>query len=94
MIGNWNPRFIRQLNDWELEEVDIFFERLYDHAISMDTEDSVKWVDTRVVFFLLGPSTPPWLVGEWILSLTVEFRTPGSLLESTSLLGRQLGLRY
>ncbi|KAL6336780.1 hypothetical protein AAG906_036094 [Vitis piasezkii] len=80
MIGSWNPWFIRQLNDWELEEVDIFFERLYDHAISMDTEDSVKWVDTKI--------------GEWIISLTVESGTPGSLLESTSLLGRQLGLRY
>ena len=51
MIGSWNPWFIRQLNDWELEEVDIFFERLYDYAISMDTEDSVKWVDTKSGIF-------------------------------------------
>ena len=49
--GSWNPRFIRQLNDWELEEVDIFFERLYDHAIFMDTEDSVEWVDTKSSIF-------------------------------------------
>ena len=69
--GSWNPRFIRQLSDWELEEVDIFFERLYDHFISMDIEDSVEWVDTKSGIFLLGPSTPPWLIGEWILSLTV-----------------------
>ena len=40
--GSWNPRFIRQLNDWELEEVEIFFERLYDHVSFMDTEDSVE----------------------------------------------------
>ncbi|RVW67778.1 hypothetical protein CK203_062452 [Vitis vinifera] len=69
--GSWNPRFIRQSNDWELEKVDIFFERLYDHAISMDIEDSVEWVDTKSSIFLLGPSIPPWLVGEWIISLIV-----------------------
>ena len=49
--GSWNPRFIRQSNDWELEKVDIFFERLYDHAISMDIEDSVEWVDTKSSIF-------------------------------------------
>ena len=33
----------------------------------------IQWSELtqRVVFFLLGPSSPPWLVGEWILSLTV-----------------------
>ena len=31
----------------------------------------MEWVDTKSGIFLLGPSTPPWLVGEWILSLTV-----------------------
>ena len=50
---SWNPRFVRQLNDWELEEVDIFFERLYDHSISMDIEDSVEWVDTKSGIFFV-----------------------------------------
>ena len=49
--GSWNPKFIRQLNDWELEEVDILFERLYDHSISMDTEDLEEWVDTKSGIF-------------------------------------------
>ena len=53
--GSWNPRFIRQLSDWELEEVDIFFERLYDHFISMDIEDSVEWVDTKSGIFSVRP---------------------------------------
>ena len=49
--GSWNPRFIRQLNDWELEEVDNFFERLHDHSLSMDSEDSVEWVDIKSDIF-------------------------------------------
>ena len=49
--GSWNLRFIRQLNDWELEEVDNFFERLHDHSLSMDSEDSVEWVDIKSDIF-------------------------------------------
>ncbi|RVW63334.1 hypothetical protein CK203_058258 [Vitis vinifera] len=55
---SWNPRFVRQLNDWELEEVDIFFERLYDHSISMDMRIQWSGLTQRVVpvrvSFLLG----------------------------------------
>nr|CAN61601.1 hypothetical protein VITISV_013027 [Vitis vinifera] len=39
------------LNDWELEEVDNFFESLHDHSLSMDSEDSVEWVDTKSGIF-------------------------------------------
>ena len=41
--GRWNPRFIRQLNDWELEEVDNFFKRPHDHHLSTNFEDSVEY---------------------------------------------------
>ena len=39
------------MNDWELEEVDNFFESLHDHSLSMDSEDSVEWVDTKSGIF-------------------------------------------
>ena len=37
--GSWNPRFGRQLHDWKLEEVDVFFGRLYEYSVSMEIED-------------------------------------------------------
>ena len=37
----------------KLEEVDIFFERLYDHSISMDSEDSVEWLNTKSGIFFV-----------------------------------------
>ena len=45
--GSWNPRFIRQLNDWELKKVNNFFGRQHDHSLSMDSEDLVEWADTK-----------------------------------------------
>ncbi|RVW55322.1 hypothetical protein CK203_089055 [Vitis vinifera] len=69
--GSWNPRFIRQLNDWELEEVDIFFERLYDHAIFMDTEDSVEWVDTKSSIFSVRVAFFVW-EATWAKILTLD----------------------
>lgn len=38
---SWSLRFVRQLHDWELKEVDGFFERLYNHSISLDSEDTM-----------------------------------------------------
>lgn len=38
---SWSLRFVRQLHDWELKEVDAFFERLYNHSISLDSEDTM-----------------------------------------------------
>ncbi|RVW26432.1 hypothetical protein CK203_086154 [Vitis vinifera] len=37
--GSWNPRFIRRLNNWELEEIDFFFGKLHDHSLSLDFDD-------------------------------------------------------
>ncbi|RVW59935.1 hypothetical protein CK203_086935 [Vitis vinifera] len=45
--GSWNPRFFRQLNDWELEEADNFFGRLHDHSLSLDSENILVWRDTK-----------------------------------------------
>ena len=39
--GSWNPRFFRQLIDWELEEVDNFFKRLHDQFLSLDSKDTL-----------------------------------------------------
>ena len=35
------------MNDWELDEVYNFFERLHDHSLSMESKDSVEWVDIK-----------------------------------------------
>ena len=45
--GSWNPRFFRQLIDWELEEVANFFGRLHDYFPSSNFEDILVWVDTK-----------------------------------------------
>ena len=51
--GSWNPRFFKQLNDWEFEEVDNFFKRFHDHSSPLDFEDILVWVDTKNdVFFV------------------------------------------
>nr|CAN83497.1 hypothetical protein VITISV_026967 [Vitis vinifera] len=40
-VLNWGLRFVRQLHDWELEEVDVFFGRLYDQSIRSGFEDTM-----------------------------------------------------
>ena len=44
--ASWGPRFVRQLHDWELE-VDEFFGRLYDHSISLNSEDTMVWLGLK-----------------------------------------------
>ena len=44
---SWDPRFIRQLNDWKLEEIDVFFRRLHNHSISLGTDDVMVWLETK-----------------------------------------------
>ena len=41
------PRFIRQFNDWELEEVDAFFGRLHSYSIGSGTFDTMVWLETK-----------------------------------------------
>ena len=69
--GSWNPRFFRQLNDWELEEIDNIFGRLQDHSPSLDFEDILVWVDTKNSVFSIKSYSFPWTGGERILSLMV-----------------------
>ena len=45
--GSWGPRFIRQFNDWELEEVDAFFGRLHSYSIGSGTFDTMVWLETK-----------------------------------------------
>ncbi|RVW29823.1 FGGY carbohydrate kinase domain-containing protein [Vitis vinifera] len=53
--GSWGPRFIRQLHDWELEEVDVFFGRLHDHSIvwNWGIDDIMVWLDRKNDNFLV-----------------------------------------
>lgn len=45
--GSLGLRFIRQLNDWELEEVDIFFGRLHDYSTSLEIDNIMVRVETK-----------------------------------------------
>ena len=45
--GSWGPRFIRQFNDWELEEVDALFGRLHSYSIVSGTFDVMVWLETK-----------------------------------------------
>ena len=45
--GNRDPRFGRQLHDWELEEVKVFFRMLYEYSIIVGTEDIKVWLVTN-----------------------------------------------
>lgn len=41
----WNVTFIRNLQDWEIEGVELFFAQLYDAKIERGTEDALIWGD-------------------------------------------------
>ena len=45
--GSWGSRFIRQFNDWELEEVDALFGRLHSYSIGSGTFDTMVWLETK-----------------------------------------------
>ena len=45
--GSWGPRFIRQFNDWELEDIDAFFGRLHNYVISLGATDDMVWLGTK-----------------------------------------------
>lgn len=40
---SWNVRFIRGLNDWEIDEVDDLFETLNGKKLIIELEDEKKW---------------------------------------------------
>ena len=88
------PRFIRQFNDWELEEVDALFRRLHSYSIGSGTFDTVVWLETKdgdfsvrsFYSFLASRRVEPFLYDTMWISW--------ALLELAFLLGRQLGLRF
>ena len=49
--GSWGPRFIRQFNDLELEDVDTFFGRLHNCFSALGTIDDMAWMGTKNEFF-------------------------------------------
>ncbi|RVX12834.1 hypothetical protein CK203_009796 [Vitis vinifera] len=38
-VGHWNPVFTRLNNDWEMEEVEVFFRRLHRQALRRNNKD-------------------------------------------------------
>ncbi|RVW88076.1 Transposon TX1 uncharacterized 149 kDa protein [Vitis vinifera] len=46
-LGGWNPCFVRAFNDWEVEEVSSFMERLHRSRVTEDVEDRVSWTETK-----------------------------------------------
>ena len=51
--GGWNPYFSRALNDWEVEEAEIFLERLHKKGLLGDVDDMVVWIETKSGKFLV-----------------------------------------
>ena len=45
--GSQGLTFLRQLNNWELEEVGILLGRLRGYFIALDIDDFMVWVDTK-----------------------------------------------
>ena len=39
--------FVTQLHDWELEEKDVFLERLYDHCIKAGSKYTMVWLGSK-----------------------------------------------
>ncbi|RVW88403.1 GPI mannosyltransferase 3 [Vitis vinifera] len=85
-------RFIRQFNDWELEEVDVLFGRLHNYSIVAGTFDAMVWLETKDDDFSVQSFHSLRQVGEWSLSHIVRCGNFGSLLEIAFLLGRVLVL--
>ncbi|KAF5467451.1 hypothetical protein F2P56_017276 [Juglans regia] len=40
----WNVIFIRDVNDWEVDDVKAFLERLYSSKLMLGREDSMLWI--------------------------------------------------
>ena len=92
--GSWGSRFIRQFNDWELEEVDALFRRLHSYSIGLGTFDTIVWLETKDGDFSI------WSCYSSLASRRVEpfpydtVWNSWAPLELAFLLGRQLGLRF
>ena len=93
--GSWGPRFIRQFNDWELEEVDALFGgRLHSYSIGSGTFDAMVWLETKDGDFSIRTfysSLASRRVEPFPYDTVWDSWAP---LELAFLLGRQLELRF
>ncbi|RVW63495.1 putative ribonuclease H protein [Vitis vinifera] len=49
--GGWNPCFSRALNDWEMEEAELFLGCLHGKRVIGDEDDKVVWTETKSGIF-------------------------------------------
>ncbi|RVW40194.1 Transposon TX1 uncharacterized 149 kDa protein [Vitis vinifera] len=49
--GGWNPCFSRALNDWEVEEAELFLGCLHGKRVIGDVDDKVVWTETKSGIF-------------------------------------------
>ncbi|RVX22063.1 putative ribonuclease H protein [Vitis vinifera] len=49
--GGWNPCFSRALNDWEVEEAELFLGCLHGKRVLGDVDDKVVWTETKSGIF-------------------------------------------
>ena len=49
--GGWNPCFSRALNDWEVEEAELFLGCLHGKRVIGDEDDKVVWTETKSGIF-------------------------------------------
>lgn len=53
--GNWNFHVVRNLNDWELVDIDWFLHKLQGQTMKREEEDRVVWKgDNKGVFCIRG----------------------------------------
>ena len=51
--GGWTPLFSRAFNDWELELVERFLQKIKAFRVHRDVEDIVIWIASRYGTFLV-----------------------------------------
>ena len=49
--GGWNPCFSRALNDWEVEEAELFLGCLHGKRVLGDVDDKAVWTETKSGIF-------------------------------------------
>ena len=86
--GGWNPCFSRAFNDWEVEEVESFMERLHGKRVRGDVEDMVFWTKTKSGSSQSNPFTMLLSRAALLFFLQVAFETCGCSPRLASLLGR------
>ena len=77
--GGWNPCFSRAFNDWEVEEVKRFLERLHGERVFEDVEDMVSWTETKSgkflvksLYFALEAGCPSLFPSSYIWNVNVQ----------------------